>query len=421
MISLGGEFVLSDLGFIRKIDEEFNTKLTVIGNPLYRAPEILKQHYDYKVDIWSLGCVIYEMCTLEPPFRTNDLFIFQNDSNISISRIPSYYSDEFNELIENMLQFDSTKRYDTTQLLNSDIVKRFIMDQGISGLPCSLDALIYDPMREGTEYNEPYDPTANAVNVSVITAKKIIPKVDYDDEIDDNDNGEVVVNKNKEKEKEKEEEVKKPKKPKKVGENNNTPKVPTRKESDGIITLPSSNSEKDKSKEVIVEEEEEEEVKKPKKPKKPKKVESSTSSSSASSSATNSPKKPKAKPIIEPDLTSTIVMEVEDDTPTINKFYDNKIGSLPSHLFINSILEDDSFEYFKYIADRMWWFPINLKSTEYPLVPTLDKGEWTAFSFNTEMMNKFYKLLDKSLNYLGYVRQEKLINYTSNYTECFKY
>lgn len=375
MISLGGEFVLSDLGFIRKIDEEFNTKLTVIGNPLYRAPEILKQHYDYKVDIWSLGCVIYEMCTLEPPFRTNDLFIFQNDANISISRIPLYYSDEFNELIEKMLQFDPSKRYDTTQLLNSKIVKRFITDQGLSGLPCSLDALIYDPMKEDSEYNEPYDE-----NSALITAKKVIPVYDDDDDED------VIIKKDNEEEEKK----------KKNKKDNNIPKVPVRKESDGIVLLPTTKKE------------EEEEVKKPKKPKKPKKLPPSTTT-------------PDTTKQIEPDLTSTIVMEIQDDNPTINKFYNNEIGTLPSHIYINSILEDNRTDYFKYVADRMWWFPINLKSPEYPLVPVLDKGEWTAFSFNTEMMNKFYKLLDKSLNYLGYVRQEKLLNYTANYLECFEY
>ena len=40
------------------------------GTPYYASPEVWKdQPYENKSDIWSLGCVLYEIVTLKPPFR----------------------------------------------------------------------------------------------------------------------------------------------------------------------------------------------------------------------------------------------------------------------------------------------------------------------------------------------------------------
>jgi NIMA (never in mitosis gene a)-related kinase len=47
---------------------------TQTGTPYYAAPEVWRDNpYDLKSDIWSFGCVIYEMCTLTPPFKSDDM------------------------------------------------------------------------------------------------------------------------------------------------------------------------------------------------------------------------------------------------------------------------------------------------------------------------------------------------------------
>jgi NIMA (never in mitosis gene a)-related kinase len=47
---------------------------TQTGTPYYASPEVWQDRpYNHKSDIWSLGCVIYELCTLKPPFKGKDL------------------------------------------------------------------------------------------------------------------------------------------------------------------------------------------------------------------------------------------------------------------------------------------------------------------------------------------------------------
>lgn len=47
---------------------------TQTGTPYYASPEVWKDKpYDSKSDIWSLGAVLYEMCTLKPPFTANSM------------------------------------------------------------------------------------------------------------------------------------------------------------------------------------------------------------------------------------------------------------------------------------------------------------------------------------------------------------
>ena len=42
----------------------------MVGTPYYLSPEIIEnKNYNFKTDIWSLGAILYELCTLKPPFE----------------------------------------------------------------------------------------------------------------------------------------------------------------------------------------------------------------------------------------------------------------------------------------------------------------------------------------------------------------
>ena len=47
---------------------------TQTGTPYYASPEVwMNKPYSFKSDLWSIGCVIYEMCELRTPFNGKDM------------------------------------------------------------------------------------------------------------------------------------------------------------------------------------------------------------------------------------------------------------------------------------------------------------------------------------------------------------
>ena len=94
---------------------------TQTGTPYYASPEVWKDKpYDSKSDIWSLGCVIYEMITLKPPFRAEDMDgLYKKVIKGQYAKIGDNFSKQLGQVIKNMLQVNPANRPDASQLLNS--------------------------------------------------------------------------------------------------------------------------------------------------------------------------------------------------------------------------------------------------------------------------------------------------------------
>jgi NIMA (never in mitosis gene a)-related kinase len=99
---------------------------TQTGTPYYASPEVWKdQPYDHKSDIWSLGCVLYEMCSLVPPFRAEDMNgLFKKVLKGQYPAIPSHYSMDMRIVIKSMLQVNCQNRPDCDQLLDMPQLKK---------------------------------------------------------------------------------------------------------------------------------------------------------------------------------------------------------------------------------------------------------------------------------------------------------
>ena len=61
---------IGDLGVARQLVQTNAMAETVVGTPYYLSPELCEEKpYNHKSDIWSLGCVLYELCTFHYPFE----------------------------------------------------------------------------------------------------------------------------------------------------------------------------------------------------------------------------------------------------------------------------------------------------------------------------------------------------------------
>lgn len=70
--------------------------MTVVGTPYYMSPETCQtQPQTHKSDVWALGCIIHELCTLDYTFRgANLLALVQKICDGKYDPIPSTYSKE---------------------------------------------------------------------------------------------------------------------------------------------------------------------------------------------------------------------------------------------------------------------------------------------------------------------------------------
>lgn len=102
----------ADFGFAKHLVEAAMAQ-TPCGTPLYMAPEIFEyKEYDIKADLWSLGCVIFEMLSGTPPFRGSNPRDLYNNIQLRKISFPEgvNVSNELKGLLREMLEVNPTKR-----------------------------------------------------------------------------------------------------------------------------------------------------------------------------------------------------------------------------------------------------------------------------------------------------------------------
>lgn len=105
---------LGDFGLAAKLKNDSEKRHTVCGTPNYLAPEILSNRvgHGYKVDIWSLGVVLYTMIAGRPPFETKEVKLTYEKIRKGIYSFPKNVeiSDNVKKLISKIFVLDPKKR-----------------------------------------------------------------------------------------------------------------------------------------------------------------------------------------------------------------------------------------------------------------------------------------------------------------------
>jgi serine/threonine protein kinase len=143
MITKSGAIKVMDFGIARAMSDSGNTltaSQTVMGTAQYLSPEQARGgEADARSDIYSLGCLLYEMLTGKPPFTGESAvaIAYQHVSGLVVS--PSEVNPEVNPNIDALVQMalakDATERYQSAAEMRTDIDRALIGDKVTAVLP----------------------------------------------------------------------------------------------------------------------------------------------------------------------------------------------------------------------------------------------------------------------------------------------
>ena len=128
LLSADGTVKLCDFGFARSMSAATNMVTSVKGTPLYMAPEVVQQQpYDFRADLWSLGVILFELYTGEPPFYTESIYKLVDLILKQAVPWPQGMPHQLRSFLGGLLQKDARDRLAWPQLAQHPFV--------LSGLP----------------------------------------------------------------------------------------------------------------------------------------------------------------------------------------------------------------------------------------------------------------------------------------------
>ncbi|XP_013394650.1 serine/threonine-protein kinase Nek10 isoform X4 [Lingula anatina] len=119
LLGEGDQVTITDFGLAKQKQKDASKMTSVVGTILYACPEIVQhQPYGEKADVWAIGCILYQMCTLNAPFyNTSMLSLAKAIVEASYAPLPEgLYSEKVSKTIKCCLTADPSQRPDIVQV-----------------------------------------------------------------------------------------------------------------------------------------------------------------------------------------------------------------------------------------------------------------------------------------------------------------
>ncbi|NXD82371.1 NEK4 kinase, partial [Halcyon senegalensis] len=119
---------VGDLGIAKVLENQYDMASTLIGTPYYMSPELFSNKpYNYKSDVWALGCCVYEMATLKHAFNAKDMnSLVYRIIEGKLPPMPKDYSPQLVEIIRTMLSKKPEERPSVKSILRQSYIKHQI-------------------------------------------------------------------------------------------------------------------------------------------------------------------------------------------------------------------------------------------------------------------------------------------------------
>ncbi|XP_053547163.1 uncharacterized protein LOC128639045 [Bombina bombina] len=119
---------LGDFGISKVMSSTIDMARTCVGTPYYLSPELCQDiPYSSKSDIWALGCLLYEICSLKPAFdATNLISLFYKIVKADYLPLPDVFSIDLHNLVKTILDKCPETRPSANCILNLSFVQEHL-------------------------------------------------------------------------------------------------------------------------------------------------------------------------------------------------------------------------------------------------------------------------------------------------------
>lgn len=123
LIGQNGAVKLCDFGFARAMSCNTMVLTSIKGTPLYMAPELVQeQPYNHTADLWSLGCILYELYYGQPPFYTNNIYTLIQQIVRDPVKFPEPISPNLKAFLKGLLNKSASARLNWPGVLQQPFV-----------------------------------------------------------------------------------------------------------------------------------------------------------------------------------------------------------------------------------------------------------------------------------------------------------